>query len=703
MALINKIREKSGIAVTVIAVSLIFFIVGGDLLGPRSFFGGNNTTVGEIRGKKIDYKDFQERVDAVKRNYEAQVGRAANEAEVNQMREQAWMQFISEYAYEDEYKKLGLKVTDDETVDMVQGDHLSPSIIQAFTDPSTGAFNKNGVVEYLRNLKTLGPAQQASWVQFEEGLKMERLRQKLEKLLSSSVYVTKAEAEKEYVASAGKSVVDYLYVPYYSVADSTISVSDSQLGDYLKSHSKQYKGVDSRTVQYVTFPIMPSKEDSTQLYDQIKLLAKELATTTNDSTFVRVNSDVQLPLYQSYANMSDQLKEAVKTFVPGGVFGPYREGNTYYIYKYGGTKTDTVYSVKASHILIRFDNPSDSAKAESRKKAESILAQIRGGASFEAMAMANSADQGSAQRGGDLGYFQNNGTMVKPFEEAVFSHPGTGLINRVIESQFGYHIIKVTEAKTNTLYRLASIGKTIIPSQATRDEVYNKASQFALESKSAEQFTEKAKKENLHISTASRLLESSNNINAIADGREIVRWAFADKTDLNKVSQVFETEEQYVVAVVTNKTDKKNVKVNDFRTEITEKVRNRLKAEKIIGQLKDSKGELDAISSKYGPGSIVEKDVEVNLLTGMLKGAGFDPQAAGKAVGLKAGKRMGPFEGENGVFIIQSKSTEPAPEIADYSQYKNQLLMNKSGSVPYLINEAVQESANIVDNRARFY
>lgn len=703
MALINKIREKSGIAVTVIAVSLIFFIVGGDLLGPNNFFGGNNTTVGEIRGKKIDYLEFQERVDQVRRNYEAQAGRAANEMEVNQMREQVWMQFISEYAYEDEYNKLGLKVTDEEAVDMVQGDHLSPSIIQAFTDPSTGAFNKDGIVEYLRNLKTLGPEQQASWVQFEEGLKMDRLRQKLENLVSSSTYVTKAEAEREYQNAVAKSVIDFLYVPYYSVADSTVKVSDDQLSSYLKKHSKQYKGIDSRTLQYVTFPIAPSKEDSTVLYDEIKTLAKELATSTNDSTFVRVNSDIQLPLYQSYANMSDQLKEAVKTFVPGGVFGPYREGNTYYIYKYGGTKTDTVYTVRASHILVRFDNPSDSAKLESKRQAESILSQIRGGASFEAMAMASSSDQGSAQRGGDLGYFQNNGTMVKPFEDAVFSHPGRGLINRVIESQFGYHIIKVTEEKSNVLYRLASIGKTIVPSQATRDDVYNKASLFALESKSAEQFTEKAKNDNLYVSTANKVLESATNVNAISDGREIIRWAFSDKTDLNKVSQVFETEEQYVVAIVTGKTDKSNVKVNDFRAEITDKVRNQLKAAQIIEKLKGAQGEFEGISGKYGAGAVVEKDVEVNLLTGMLKGAGFDPLAVGKAVGLKTGKRIGPFEGENGVFIIESKSQEVAPEVADYSQYKNQLLMNKSGSASYLINETVQEKANIVDNRAKFY
>ena len=160
-------------------------------------------------------------------------------------------------------------------------------------------------------------------------------------------------------------------------------------------------------------------------------------------------------------------------------YGPYREGDTYFIYKYGGTKTDSVYSARASHILVRPENPSDSAKAAARQRAEGILNQIRGGASFEALAATNSADPGSAQRGGDLGYFQNNGAMVKPFEDAVFSMNSTGLVNRIVESQFGFHIIKVTDPRSNTLYRMATIAKTIAPSQATRDEAYRKADQFA--------------------------------------------------------------------------------------------------------------------------------------------------------------------------------------------------------------------------------
>ncbi|HEV7347931.1 peptidylprolyl isomerase [Telluribacter sp.] len=705
MALITKIREKSGIAVTVIAVSLILFIVGGDLLGPNTLFGGgNNQTVGEIAGRDIDIKDFQNRVDVLRQNYEAQTGRSANEQEVVALREQAWNQMIIDIAYREQYEKLGLEVTDEELFDMVQGNHISPAIQQAFADPTTGRFDKTAVVSYLKNLKSLPLPQQQSWVAFEKSLRDDRLRQKYENLLRLSSYVTKAESEKEYVAQNTKASIRYLYVPFYSIPDTTIKVTDAQLEKYLNDHRDEYKGAETRTIQYVTFPIQPAKDDSSALYTDIKDLARGLAAAENDSSYARMNSDIPMPTTMSFANMSDQLKEAVNTFVPGGVYGPYREGNTYFIYKYGGTVKDSVYTARASHILIRPENPSDSAKSAARQRAEALINQIRGGASFEALAATSSADPGSAQRGGDLGYFQNNGSMVKPFEDAVFSMNGTGLVNRVVESQFGFHIIKVTDAKTNTLYRIAAIGKTIAPSQATRDEAYRKADEFATSVDTKAEFDEAVKKDkSLVVATANRVPETGTTINAVQNAREIVRWAFNDKTDINDVSEVFETDEQYVVAVVTGKTDQDKVKVDDFRDELTAKVRNQLKAEQITAKLKGLNGDLTAMSAKYGAGALVEEAEDLSLATGFLSSAGFDPIALGKAFGLKVGQKTGVFTGENGVFVVELKGRTDAPQIADYTPYKTQLLQALESRTSFLLSEAIRDKANIADHRARFF
>jgi peptidyl-prolyl cis-trans isomerase D len=705
MALINKIREKSGIAVTVIAISLILFMVGGDLLGPNSMLGGsNNQIVGEIAGNEINIKDFQNRVDGFRQNYEAQSGRSLNENELVSLRDQAWNQFIVDIAYKKQFDKIGLTVSDDEMMDMVQGNHISPSIRQAFSDPTTGRFDKNAIINYLKNLSTLPAEQQKSWENFETSLREERLRSKYENLLKLSTYTPKAQAEREYMGQNTKASLRYLYVPYFSIVDTTLKVTDSQLESYLSAHRLEYKGTDTRSLDYVTFPVQPAKDDSSALYTEIKELARGLATAQNDSAFAAMNSDIALPVNMSLATMSDQLKEAVKTFVPGGVYGPYREGNTYYIYKYGGAKADTVSSARASHILIRAENQSDSAKSAARLKAEGILTQIKAGANFEALAATTSADPGSAQRGGDLNYFQNNGAMVKPFEDAVFSATSPGLINKLVESQFGFHIIKVTDPKSNTLYRVAAIGKTIAPSQATRDEAYRKADEFANSVKTKSQFDEAVKKnKTLVLATANRIPETATNINAIQNGREIVRWAFKDGVGISDVSQVFETDEQYVVAVLTGKSYKNDVKVDDFRDELTTKVRNQMKAEQITAKLKGASGDLESVAKKYGAGALVESANEISLATGFLTSAGFDPIALGKAFGLKNGQKTGVFTGENGVFIMEMINKTEAPKIADFSQYKTQLTQALEGRTSYLVNEAIRENAKIEDKRAKFF
>ena len=706
MSVINKIRERSGLAVGIIAVSLILFIVGGDLLGGRSLlFGGNQQKIGEIAGQSIDYQDFNAKVDQIRAQFEQQAGRAPADQDLVQIREQAWNQMLFEIAYQKEFDKLGLKVSEQELIDMVQGNNISPAVRQAFTNPQTGVFDKSSIISYLKGLKNLPPQQQNAWASFEKNLASDRLRDKYEGLMRLSVFATTAEAQKEYQAQNSKANVKFLFVPYYTINDTTVKVTDAQLQDYLTKHKDEYPGTDSRSLQYVTFSVAPSKDDSAALYTQIKSLARGLGSATNDSTFAQQNSDVRVPLYLTAGEMPEQLRSSIPTFSPGGIYGPFREGNTYFIYKYGGTKRDTSFTARASHILIQTKGLADSAKADARRRAEGILRQIQGGASFEALAQTNS-DDGSRSVGGDLGYFKNNGQMVKPFESAVFGATAAGLIPRLVETEFGYHIIKVTQPKTNVLYRIAAIGKAITPSQTTRDEALRKADQFASDVRTKEAFDAKVKEDkSLVVATAERIPEGANQINALtgSEVRQIVRWAFNDKTDLNAVSEPFEVGDQYVIAVLTNKTEKDKVSVNDFRNELTAKVRNQLKGEQIISKLGSASGSLESISQKYGAGALVETVDDVNLATGFLRSAGVDPVALGKAFGLKPGKRTKPFAGEGGILVMETTALNPAPAIADYALYKTQIQQNNTQRIGFYINEAIKEAAKVEDRRAKFY
>ncbi len=703
MSLINKIREHSAVAVGVIAVSLILFIVGSDLVGGRgALFGGNKQEVGEIDGKTIDNQDFQAKVEQARQQYQQQAGRAPSEQEMGQIRDQAWNEFIYETAYQKEFDKLGLTVSNDELVDMVQGENISPEVRRSFTN-AAGVFDKAQILTFLKGLNSRPVEEKVQWANFEQGLSTSRLREKYANLIRLSSFVTTAEAQREYTAQNTKADVKFLYVPFQSVNDTAVKVTDSELESYLSSHKDEYQGANSRTVQYVTFAVNPSKEDSASLYNEIKTLARGLGAAKNDSTFARQNSDEQVPLYQTAGQMPEQLRAAIPTFSPGGVYGPFREKNTYFIYKYGGTKRDTSFTARASHILINAPKTaSDSVKAQARRRAEGILKQIQGGASFEALAQTNS-DDGSRDLGGDLGYFRNDHRMVKPFEEAVFGQSNAGLIPRLIETDYGYHIIKVTEPKTNLLYRVSGIGKTITPSEATTNEAYQKASQFAASSRTKEAFDDNAKKDKIVVANAERIPETASSINALTDARQIVRWAFDSKTDMNAVSEPYQVGDQYVVAVLTGKTDKDKVSVNDYRPELTAKVRNQKKADQIMAKLGSPTGPLEGIAQKYGAGAIVETADDINLSTGFLRSAGVDPVALGKTFGLKAGKRSKPFAGENGVLMVEPTRLAPAANVADYAMYRNLIEQNNFQRSQFYANEAIRDAAKITDNRAKFY
>lgn len=713
MALINKIREHSGMAVGVVAIALLLFIVGGDIfssaLNGGGLFGGDQNKVGEIAGTSVDYKEFLAKVDLARANFEAQSGRSATEQEIQQIRNQAWEQFVFDIAYQKEFDNLGIKVTPDELREMIQGTkNLHPMVKQQFTDPQTGQYSRDRHMDFINAAANnqLPAQQKAAWDEFKGQLLKVRLQEKYESLLRASSFVTNAEAKKAYVQQTEKIDARYLFVPYYSINDTTIKVTDSQLSDYLSKHQKEYKGYDSRTFEYVVFQVAPTKEDSTNLYNDIKLLAKGLAAAPNAQAYASQNSDSRLPYLRAAGELPADLKSVIGSTIVGSVIGPFKDGNTYAIYKYEGAATDSLYTARASHILIRADKTApDSVKAQARTKALDILNQLKGGADFATLASMNGQD-GTAQTGGDLGYFKNNGQMVKPFEQAIFGFSGTGLIPNLVETDFGYHIIKVTDAKSNLKYKLATVTKELDASEATRNQIYQNAETLRASCETREAFEAAVKKDGkLVLLTAEKVNPEASNFNTIQNARDVVLWAFNDDTKMDGVSsRVFEEGNNFIVAALKDKTEKDAPKAADFKDALTLKVRNEIKAEQIMKKLSGATGTLEQIAQKYGAGALVESVTDINLNTGMLNSAGLDAVALGKAFGVAAGKRSKPFVGDNGAFVIETTKVTKAPEIADYSMYKQQIAQRTGGyAVSNLANQAIRDNAKIKDNRAKFF
>lgn len=694
MALINKIRERSGLAVGVLAVALIAFIVGGDLMsqGGGSLFGDDNK-VGEISGTGIDYRQFMEEVDVARVNYESQTGRSANQQEIQQLRDQVWEEMIFNTAFKDEFEDLGLTVTPEELKEMVQGTtNLHPYVRQQFTDQQTGQYDRQRHMEFISAVaeNQLPEAQRIAWDDFKKQLVQFRIREKYEKLLTGSTYITKAEAKREYVAQTKKAGADYLYVPFYSVNDSTVKVTDGELSTYFNNHKDEFTGYNSRTFDYVVFQIEASKEDSIAMMADLRDYAKGLAKAPNSQAYASANSDIRYNNLRGAAELPAEVVTALEDGIEGQIIGPFKEGQAYSIYKYEGRKMDKD-SVRASHILVA-----------DKTLADNLLAQVKAGADFATLARANSTDPGSKDKGGDLGFF-GRGAMVAPFDAAAFSNDG--LVPELVQSQFGYHIIKVTGSKSTNKYDLATVSRVLIPSEATRNEVYQNAEAIRTRLSDASDLAKVAEEEGLVSFTAEKIAPTAQSFNTIQDGREIVLWTYNDNTSVGEVSnRLFEIDDSFVIAALKSKTDKDNPGIEDFRDELATEVRNEKKAEIIKSKLKDAKGDFNSIAKSYGAGALVESVSDINMATGMLNSAGIDPIAIGKIFGLPTGKRSDVFTGENGVFIVEVNSRTDAPEIADYTQYKEQLNQRFGAyNSSVLANQLIREKANIVDNRYKFY
>jgi peptidyl-prolyl cis-trans isomerase D len=702
MALIGTLRNKMGTWVVVfVFVAITAFIVGDLFSGNSSILNWGRNSVGEIGGREISIEEFQAVIREREANYYLQFNREPGEREMPSIRQQAWDLLIARYAVQAEFAKVGVEVTEDEVWDMIQGKNVDESVKLAFTNQETGQFDPNQVVTYLGRLKTMPQTseQRIRWEMFQKDLRPSRERIKYENLLIKSSYITAAESEIEYHLQTDVAEVKYVYVPYYAISDSAVNVTDDELKAYYNKNVEKYKTEASRDVKYVSFPVIASADDSLVVKEDLARAVSEFKTSQEDSTYASNNSDGQNPFstYTAATLPSYLPSDSVKQ---GKVFGPILDAGVYKVVKVSKIFADTVSSARAKHILIRWADTSASAKQTAKEKAQGILKDIKGGADFGAKAREFGSD-GTSSRGGDLGWF-SSGQMVKPFQDAVFGATRPGLVNEVVETEFGYHIIEVTNVKNNTAYKLAIVEREITPSDATINEAYREAELFATDLSSIGDFEARAKEKGLNVQDAKNVLAGDRRIGTLGEAREVVLWLFRDASK-GKISTVFDLDDQNVVAVMTNEVDKGYKPFESVKAELAPAVRNEAKGKVIIQKLKEAKGTLEEVANAFGSDANVYSSSDLKLNSNSLPTVGFDPQAVGLAFALENGKRSNPVAGENGVIIMELQNKTIAPSLSDYSAYKTQLENGNTNRNTMGIAEAIKEKADIVDKRYKFY
>ena len=634
-------------------------------------------------------------------------GRQPGDRERPLLQQQAWEYLIAQKAIKPEFTQTGIQVTTDEIWDMIQGKNIDENVKNSFLD-SAGNFDRGRLMQFIQESEEVptDPQLLAMWQQgnyrwstFKRDLALGRERVKYENLLIKSNYVTKAEAERDYHSQNDVAEVKYLYVPFFAVSDST--VSDSDLRAYYNRTKARYKAEQMRNLNYVAFSIEPSAEDSLQIREDLKTLAEGFKTTTNDSLYASTNTEGNEPFSKyNTSTLPAILADQKDNLVAGTVIGPFLDGDSYKVIKVTKVGRDTVGTAKASHILIRWDDESEASKKVAKEKARKILAEIKGGASFAAKAREHGTD-GTASQGGDLGWFSSGG-MVKPFEDAVFGAKKSGVLADVVETQFGYHLIDVTGVVDYTSYAVATIEYSITPSEETQNAAFLKAQTFAADLSGVKEFSDRAKEQGLVVNQSNNVRTNDRLLNDLGEARQVVTWLFRDgKT--GKVSDVFELSSDYIVAVMTSETNDGTRSFEAVKEEITPAVRNEVKGKKIIEILKAKTGTLEELAKEFGTDATVGSSSDLKFNSNTIPSIGLDPVAVGKIFSLENGKRSEPFAGENGVVVAELQNKTIAPAIGDYTMFKTQLQQTLDGRVSMGIAEAIKGSANIQDNRYKFF
>lgn len=704
MAIITRIRQLSTAVIAVIFIALGLFIVGGDLLSPNSSILNifNSKEVARINGVSISPMEFSEQLNISRANLASRLGRNVTEAEADYLRYEAFNELLYKHAMVPQMEKIGLMVTPEEVVDMVQGNNIHPELQEAFRNPQTGEIDRNQIITFLNNLASLPADQRAQFEAFERSLAPTRLRQKYSHLMQFSTYATKQEAEAYYHDINNRRTIKFLYVPFSSIPDSVIKYTESDLQAFLNANQSKYKRKENRAIEYVTFPFKPSSKDSAAIKSQIMRLKEELANTPEADLeiFVSNNSDLGTS-YRDFKPADIPEEISPDSLKVGAVLGPYLKNNYYIIYRIVKSGQDSLYSARASHILFRFGDDKNKAKEE----AEKVLAQLKSGADFAFMAGMYSQDPGSQSRGGDLGWFTEK-QMVEPFEKAVMNATKTGLVPNLVETEYGYHIINVTGLKTRTKYTIAAISKDIVPSEATKNEAFMKAGEFA-KARNAKEYADKvlAAKDLISIQ-ALTIPEDARNINNLTDLRvkDIVRWAYADERNIGDVSEVFELEGQYLVAMLRGGSEEGTPTVNDVREELITDYRKEKKAEIIRERLAKLKGNtLEDLQKAYGPGAEVIEQPDVTPLTSGIRQANYAPNVVGATYALKKGERSRIIKDDYGMFIIEVTQIDDASELADYATYKSQIEERRRLQTEDNILKAIRKLAKVKDNSARYF
>jgi len=696
MSVIQRIRDKGAwIVFAIIALALIAFILQDGVRRGGSGFS-NSTTIGKVNGEKIERVDFEQKLLMYGKGQQRE-----------QLIGQLWNQEVTTIIMQQEFDKLGLTISSKELNDIIFGDN-SP-LKREFTDPQTGIFDVEKAKQAFAQIKkSKNTEQQAGIIDaYIQPAILQALNSKYQAMLQQSLYVPKWMIEKQIADNNLVSSVSYVFVPYTTISDSIAKVSDDEIMNYARKHSKEYeREEEARTIAYLSFDATASSADSAATINQLAGLKNEFAATTDIAAFFSKNA-TESPFYNSYVSRKEIKQKNIDSIIKvpvGGIYGPYVDGNTFVLAKVVGAK-QIPDSVKVRHILISTHQQDPQTGVLTRVREDSVArkimdtveAEIKSGKSFDSVC-AKFSDDGNKSKGGIYDYFAS-ARMVPAFNDFAFEKPVGS--KGVIQTEYGYHYVEVLGQKgSGPAYKIAYLAKPIVVSNETDAAANNAASQFAGTSRNKKQFDENSAKLNKQWVLSGEIKENDFTIQGLGESRQLVRWAYEHEAG-DVSDQPIRIGEKYVVAIVTSVIKPGLPPAQVLRPTIETIVRNEKKAKQLIDN-KFKGNTLDALASSTG--TSVQKADTLLFSNPFIPGVGNDAKFTGAAFNAaNKGKVTEPVAGASGVFAIRVENIGAKANSNENAETIKQSILQGQRMAIYRGSDALRKAAIVKDYRSKFY
>uniref|UniRef100_UPI0040571BF8 SurA N-terminal domain-containing protein n=1 Tax=Alistipes sp. TaxID=1872444 RepID=UPI0040571BF8 len=625
----NTLRTQFGVLLSIIiGGALLAFILS---LKTEMGFSGNDPEVGEVDGKEIHYSEFLAAYEDVK----TQMG--GDNFDYNQA-EQAiamtWQSLLTDRVFVPGFDKLGLGVAPAERKAMLMGEIESGVLGSVFADPRTGVYNVSAVTDFLAQTGANAEMQRV-WNLIDKQARIERTMGKYMDLVRGGAYANALTLNAGITAENNTYNGKFVACKYSTVADSLVTVSNSEIKKYYNDHKSQYKQSPYRTINYAIFEVEATDADKSAIEAKAKSASEVFAAAKDLKSYVREESHATLS--STYVSANSLPEDEAKALRAGKLFGPELQGEEWYASRVAEVR-NVPDSLELQHIVLSYVDTklADSLYTVAGKK----------GADFTALVSQYSIAETAAEGGviGNVAY----STLAPEFADALKGAKK----GAVVKVNFGnaIQIFKVLGTGSVTRhYRLATLSFPIEASQDTQRAVHKEASAFAVNAKgSVEKFDEAANAQSIMASTMNVNFDS-RNVPGLPNSLEVVRWA--NDAKVGDVSDIIKLDNGYVVAVV-KAVDEAEYKSLD---KVSSQIKNTLLRQKKAVLLKEKMQGATLEEIAANAGSKVEEFSDAKSSAYYVKGLGVEPRVLGAVAAVTPetkGALLPLVEGNSGVYAV---------------------------------------------------